>query len=163
VGIVTGVPFVAGLTDSHLSTAAQLMRTHDRRLELDHQRPFLPLGTLAEVFDGKRRSAGEFLHYGTDNHQSDNHRIKADFSKWHVISVEWLRDHIRFYLDGHLHWSVIRNPNPAKNLVPSTKFRLALQNDAGCTGYCHRDSTTPRHVVMEVDWVKIYKAPAGAR
>jgi len=117
---------------------------------------------LAEVFDSTRQSAAEFLHYGHDNHQT-GHRIKADFTRWHVITVDWLPSHITFWLDGHKQRTVVRQANPRKNLVPSTPFRLGLQNDQGCSGYCHRDKTTPKYVIMHVDWVKIYAVPSGVR
>lgn len=115
---------------------------------------------LAEVFDPARRSAGEFLHYGHDNHQAGR-QIKADFTQWHVIAVDWLPSHITFWLDGRTQWTVEHQADPRKNVVPSTPFRLALQNDQGCSGHCQRDKTTPRDVVMHVDWVKIYRVPAG--
>ena len=115
---------------------------------------------LAEIFSPTRLSASEFLHFGHDNHQT-GHRITADFTKWHVITVDWLPSHITFWLDGHQQWTVQHQANPAKNVVPTTPFRLALQNDQGCSGRCHRDKTTPKDVVMYVDWVKIYRVPAG--
>jgi beta-glucanase (GH16 family) len=112
---------------------------------------------LAEIFNGTRQSAGEFVHYGHDNHQAVGPRLRADFTSWHTIAMDWVPDHITFWLDGSLHWTVQHNSNPAKNVVPSTPFRLALQNDQGCSGRCHRTSSTPKNVIMDVDWVKIYR------
>jgi licheninase len=116
---------------------------------------------LAEIFGGSRQSADEFLHYGTDNHQT-GHKIKADFTRWHTIAVDWLPGYITFWLDGRWQWTVHRNSDPGINVVPSTPFRLALQNDQGCSGHCHRTSKTPKYVIMYVDWVKIYRRPAPA-
>ena len=116
---------------------------------------------MVEVPNGTRKSEIEFLHYGSDNHKAGR-TFKYDFTKWHTVAVDWLPDHVTFYIDGTALWTVHRNLNPKKNLVPGTPFALALQNDEGCSQTCKRNSKTPKHVMMYVDWVKIYKAPATA-
>jgi hypothetical protein len=116
---------------------------------------------MFEITDGTRQAAQEFLHYGADNHQAGPHRLMANFTKWHTIAIDWLPSRITTWLDGHREWTVQCNSDPAKNVVPDTAFRLALQNDQGCDGTCHRTSRTPRYVTMYVDWVRVYRLPAG--
>jgi hypothetical protein len=118
---------------------------------------------LAEITNPTRQSAQEFMHLGADNHQVGPHHVDADFTKWHTLAIDWLPSHITTWLDGHKQWTVRRNSDPGKNVVPSTPFRLALQNDQGCDGHCHRARSTPRYVTMYVDWVRIYRRPAGVR
>jgi hypothetical protein len=39
-------------------------------------------------------------------------------------------------------------------------MHLALQLDQGCSDFIPcRDAGTPARVVMDVDWVKVYRAP----
>ncbi|MGW2642351.1 glycoside hydrolase family 16 protein [Streptomyces sp. NPDC001348] len=114
---------------------------------------------MVEIPNGKRNTEIEFLHYGSDNHQKGIH-LKVDFTKWHTVAVDWLPDRITYYVDGKATWTVKRQRDPKKNLVPGTPFALSLQNDEGCSGYCRRDATTPKNVLMYVDWVKVYKVPA---
>ena len=108
--------------------------------------------------------AGEFLHLGKDN-SFIGHAIprSVSFTQWHVLAVDWLVSHITFWLDGKPMWTVQRKTG-SNNFVPSTPFHLALQNDAGCANHkCRPNKSTSPRVVMQVDWVRIYAAPAGAR
>ena len=116
---------------------------------------------LAEVGNAHRHGAGEFLHLGVTNRFIGKHiPSTVDFTKWHTIAVDWLPDHITFWLDGKALWTVKRAAGNA-DYVPSTPFHLALQNDAGCDVGCKPDKNTPARVVMDVDWVKIYAAPGS--
>jgi DNA-binding beta-propeller fold protein YncE len=117
---------------------------------------------LAEVLNAQRRGAGEFAHFGIDD-RFIGKRIPAtvDFTKWHTIAVDWLPDHMTFWLDGKALWTIKRAAGNA-NYVPSTPFHLALQNDEGCDGQCQPNKTTPANVIMDVDWVKVYAMPRSA-
>jgi beta-glucanase (GH16 family) len=117
---------------------------------------------LAEVTNPQRHGAGEFLHLGITNRFIGKHILPAvDFTKWHTIAVDWLPDHVTFWLDGKALWTVRRAAGNS-DYVPSTPFHLALQNDAGCDAGCKPDTSTPANVVMDIDWVKIYAAPVSA-
>ena len=117
---------------------------------------------LAEVGNPRRHGAGEFLHLGVTNRFIGKHiPSTVDFTKWHTIAVDWLPDHVTFWLDGKMLWTVKRAAGN-KNYVPSTPFHLALQNDSGCDVGCKPDKNTPAHVIMDVDWVKIYAKPGSA-
>ncbi len=83
--------------------------------------------------------------------------MHADFTQWHTIAVEWMPDHVAFYLDGvRQAFSVTSAMNPG--MVPDlTPMHLTLQLDQGCDAWIEcRNSQTPRQVVMHIDWVKIY-------
>lgn len=112
---------------------------------------------FAEMIDPTRRTAGIFIHHGPNDDQAQN-QLKADFTKWHVVAVDWLPDHMTFWLDGKAVWTY-RGP-----LIPRLdRMGLALQNDQVCDrgpGFC-RDASTPKWVHMDVDWVRIYRAPQG--
>jgi Glycosyl hydrolases family 16 len=125
----------------------------------DNKRPAEGEMDLAEILDPARQTAQEVMHIG--NRQRGPENLHADFTKWHTIAIDWLPSHITTWLDGHKKWTVWRNSDPSKNVVPSTPFRLALQNDQGCDGNCHRTASTPKYVTMYVDWVRIYSRPAG--
>ncbi|MCW2901637.1 MAG: hypothetical protein JWO67_3902 [Streptosporangiaceae bacterium] len=113
---------------------------------------------FAEVIDPTRRSVGLFVHRGPDDEQT-HHVLRTDFTRWHTVAVDWLPRSLTFWLDGRKVWTY-RGP-----LIPQrTPMGLALQNDQVCDrgrGFC-RDRTTPRWVTMDVDWVRIYRAPGAS-
>ena len=116
---------------------------------------------IAEITNPARHGGGEFLHIGAANDQI-GHRIPStvDFTRWHIMAVDWLPGSVSFWLDGKRLWSVHRASGDGA-FIPSTPFHLALQNDQGCDNGCQPDESIPRRVVMQVDWVKIYAAPAS--
>ncbi len=86
-----------------------------------------------------------------------------DFSRWQILAVDWLPSHITFWLDGKKLWRVNRKSDN-KNFIPSTPFHLAMQNDESCANHeCKPDKSTPKQTIMQIGWVKIYAAPAGAK
>jgi licheninase len=118
---------------------------------------------MAEIKNSTRLGAGEFLHLGVTN-RFIGHPIPAsvNFTRWHILSVDWLPGHITFWLDGRKLWTVPRRTGD-QDYVPSTPFHLALQNDVGCDDHqCRPGGSTPKRVVMHIDWVRIWKAPASA-
>ncbi|NRQ33996.1 glycoside hydrolase family 16 protein [Nonomuraea sp. NN258] len=103
---------------------------------------------FAEIVDPKRQGGGIFIHSGHDRARKT---LRADFTKWHTVAVDWLPGRMTFWLDGRKVWDY-RGPH-----VPEGRpMGLALQNDVVCEPRC-RDSTTPDTVSMYVDWVKIYQ------
>jgi beta-glucanase (GH16 family) len=115
---------------------------------------------IAEIPKGNRSKAWNFLHNGPHNSFKGSPMV-ADFSQWHTVAVDWLPDHVTYWLDGVRQWTVMP-PAYSKSLIPTTSpMHLALQNDQGCNGFIEcRNAQTPAKVIMHVDWVKIYKAPA---
>lgn len=110
---------------------------------------------FAEVLDPTRRRVGLFVHHGRSDRQA--HRgLRVDFTRWHTVTLDWLPDSLTFWLDGEKVWTY-RGP-----LIPHrTRMGLTLQNDQVCDlgpGFC-RNQTTPKWVTMDVDWVRIYRAP----
>lgn len=119
---------------------------------------------MAEISSADRHGAGEFLHLGKTN-RFIGHPIpqSVNFTKWHILAVDWLPGHITFWLDGRKLWTV-RKKSGNQNYIPSTPFHLAMQNDAGCANHtCKPGKSTPKRVVMQVDWIRIWTAPSGAR
>lgn len=112
---------------------------------------------VAEIDAADRRGTGEFLHTGAQN-SIIGHAVpaSADFTQWHTMAVDWLPDHITFWLDGKAQWTV-RRASRGINYIPSTPFHLALQLDAGCDTGCKPNARTPAQVVMQVDWVQVFK------
>lgn len=104
---------------------------------------------FAEIVDPDRQGGGIFVHSGRDRSQR---QLRADFTQWHTVAVDWLPGRLTFWLDGKKVWDY-RGPN-----VPDGRaMGLALQNDVVCEPMCRNDST-PATVSMYVDWVKIYRA-----
>jgi beta-glucanase (GH16 family) len=113
---------------------------------------------LAEITAPERKSIGSFLHHGSANHKVGVTDVKADFTKFHTLAVDWLPNKVTYYVDGKKYFSVA--PGDIETGLPDeSPLHLALQLDQGCNEYAPcRNADTPKNVVMDVDWVKIYKA-----
>lgn len=113
---------------------------------------------LAEMNDPARAGFGSFLHHGKDNNIVGHH-TKADFTRFHTIAVDWLPTRVTYYLDGKKIFNV--TPGQIKTGLPTESvMHLALQLDQGCGDLIPcRNANTPARVVMDVDWVKVYRAP----
>lgn len=108
---------------------------------------------LAELPRGDRSVGYCFLHNGPGN-DIDGCRMDADFQRWHTVAVDWLPDHVTFWLDGVAQktWQA-----PSRYIPTTSAMHLALQNDQGCDGFIQcRNPQTPPRVVMQVDWVRVY-------
>jgi beta-glucanase (GH16 family) len=113
---------------------------------------------LAEVTTANRQEFGTFLHHGSENHQVGTNS-KADFTKFHTIAVEWLPNRVTYFLDGKKFFNVTADKIQT-GLPDESAMNLALQLDQGCGDYAGcRNASTPSRVVMDVDWVRIYRAP----
>lgn len=108
---------------------------------------------IAETVDGNRAHASSTVHYGDDN-QQQAHDVAGDFSQWHTYAVDWLPNHITFYVDGRAHFTVT---DPAA--IPRNRMFLALQLDTGVCGSnwigCP-DVSTPPAVSLHVSSVQVY-------
>jgi beta-glucanase (GH16 family) len=92
------------------------------------------------------------LHYGSQDNIVQR-SVRADFTRWHVMGVEWSPGLLVYTIDGR-RWAVVRSPH-----VPSEAMELDLQAQAGTCGDRYAPcpgSTTPPHVNMQVDWVVAY-------
>lgn len=108
---------------------------------------------FAEVIDPTRQTGGIYVHRG-EAEQAQS-LMRADFTRWHTVAVDWLPGRLTFWLDGRRTWDYT-GPR-----VPSARpMHLTLQNDVVCNQWSPcRDSSTPGTVSMFVDWVRIFRAP----
>lgn len=99
---------------------------------------------------GGRRYETSTLHYGSHNTQI-HHRVHANFTKWHVMGINWRPGRLVYTLDGRK-WARIIGP-----MVPSTPMHLGIQTHVGSNGKSGGlpDATTPAHVTLQIDWVRI--------
>lgn len=92
------------------------------------------------------------LHYGADNSQIQR-TLWANFSRWHVLGVEWTPGRLAYTIDGHV-WAVV-----SSSAVPSQPMEMDLQAQ---TGACSDpwapcpDASTPAFVDTQIDWVAAY-------
>lgn len=102
---------------------------------------------MLESRTADRQSALNYLHNGS---HKVGHTMKADFSQWHTIAVDWAPGKITFWLDNTLQWT-----SPSTGLVPTTSpMHLALQVDPGCSTNCSNTVTT-----LQADWTKVWVTP----
>lgn len=107
---------------------------------------------FAEIIDPRRQGGGIFVHAGQ---QRAAKQLRADFTQWRTVAVDWRPGRLTFWLDGEKVWDY-RGPH-----VPEgRKMGLALQNDVVCNQWSPcRGKSTPKTVSMYVDWVKIWRMP----
>jgi hypothetical protein len=110
---------------------------------------------FAEILGGDRRSGGLFIHHGADDRQVQ-HTTHTDFTKWHTVAVDWLPDHVTFWTDGKKTWTYKGSFIPKQAMM-----QLYLRNEMR-NGF-HRTAKTPQKITMQVDWIRVYRAPAAAR
>ena len=96
-----------------------------------------------------RRIETATLHYGSTRVHA---RVSADFTKWHTMTLAWVPGQITVRLDGRL-WANY------KSHIPSSPMHLAMQTNVGSNGFTGvmPDSTTPRKVALQIDYVAIYR------
>jgi hypothetical protein len=110
---------------------------------------------FAEILSANRHSGGLFIHHGKDDQQVQR-TTRADFTKWHTVAVDWLPDHVTFWMDGKKTWTYKGSFVPKQSLM-----QLYLRNEMR-NGF-HRTSSTPQKITMQVDWIRVYRAPSPAR
>ncbi|MGW4422495.1 glycoside hydrolase family 16 protein [Streptosporangium sp. NPDC004631] len=163
-GGVTGGRDLSGGIASHLS---QRYGRWEVRLRAERGAGYTPLALLwpdsqgrpdyaevdfTEIIDPGRRSSGIFVHRG-DRRQAQR-QVRADFTRWHTVAVDWLPGRLTFWLDGRKVWDYT-----GANVPRGHSMHLALQNDVTCNRWSPcRGASTPETVSMYVDWVKIYRA-----
>jgi beta-glucanase (GH16 family) len=106
--------------------------------------------------DGGTRSSrsamSATLHYGAANHQIQR-TVRADFTRWHTMGVEWTPGKLVYTLDGRA-WGTVKS-----RFVPREPMELDMQTQAGTCGNRYApcpDHSTPAQVALHVDWVRAY-------
>jgi beta-glucanase (GH16 family) len=102
--------------------------------------------------DYLRDSMSATFHYGADNRQIQN-TVKADFTQWHVLGLDWTAGRLQYTLDG-IPYATVTN-----STVPTEPMEMDIQTQAGTCGYVWApcpDPTTPAHVNLQLDWVRAY-------
>lgn len=108
---------------------------------------------FAEIGDPSRQTGGIYIHKGEQEQAQSE--MRADFTQWHTVAVDWLPDRLTFWLDGKQVWNYTGSRIPR-----SQPMGLTLQNDVVCDRWAPcRNASTPDTVTMYVDWVRIYRAP----
>ncbi|MEV5709461.1 glycoside hydrolase family 16 protein [Actinoallomurus sp. NPDC052274] len=106
---------------------------------------------FAEIIDGTRRTGGLFIHHGADDRQLAK-IARVDFTRWHTVAVDWLPQKLTFWVDGKAVWTY-QGPYVPKQ----ADMHLNLRNETA-DGF-HRMADTPQRVTMEVDWIRVFRAP----
>lgn len=92
------------------------------------------------------------LHHGRQNDEVQRN-VRANFTRWHTVGVEWTPGKLVYTLDGR-GWASVRSSG-----VPREPMEMDIQAQAGTCGDRHSpcpDSTTPSPVTLQVDWVAAY-------
>ncbi|GAA4631697.1 hypothetical protein GCM10023196_062110 [Actinoallomurus vinaceus] len=106
---------------------------------------------FAEIIDGTRRTGGLFVHHGADDRQLMK-IVHVDFTRWHTVAVDWLPGRLTYWVDGKAVWTYLGPFVPSR-----ADMHLNLRNETA-DGF-HRLASTPMRVTMEVDWIRVFRAP----
>jgi hypothetical protein len=109
---------------------------------------------ISEMPEGDAKKSHFTLHWGADNSQ-DGVTATGDFSTWHTWTVEWMPDHLTFWLDG-VQQKTFTNPAA----IPDGPMHFAVQNDVGnaTSWIANRNANTPAQVATHIDFVRVYAA-----
>jgi beta-glucanase (GH16 family) len=96
-------------------------------------------------------------HWDNSGHVQSGGNTYADVTDWHVYSIEWNQDSIRWFFDGNRYWGV-----SIKNYENDTQefhkpFYLLLNLAIGGTWPKNPDATTIFPDTMYVDYVRVYQ------
>lgn len=108
---------------------------------------------FAENGGGDRGHMSATLHYDAGTRQLQR-AVRADFTDWHTVGVEWTPGRVAYTLDGR-RWAVVSSRG-----VPEIPMELDAQTQAGTCGDRYQpcpDASTPRRVTMQIDWVAAYR------
>jgi hypothetical protein len=108
---------------------------------------------FAEDGGGNRSETTATLHYGASDAQVAR-SVRADFSVWHTVGVEWTPGRLVYTLDGAV-WDTV-----SSSQVPSQPMEMDIQTQAGTCGQVETpcpNASTPAHVNLQVDWVVAYR------
>lgn len=100
---------------------------------------------------GDRQKLKAVTHFDPDNKQSQ-HDLAGDFTEWHVVTVEWRPDQVRYLMDG------VEFGRDTGDSVPDLPMWIGLQ-----THVAEDPANLPTgagaqldgRAVMEVDWVEV--------
>ena len=101
-----------------------------------------------EISDGTRQKVEGFLHYGSDNSQTQG-SVEIDATEWHAFAVEWTPDKITYLVDGKPWFT-----DDDKSHNPPGPMHLTIQLD-----YFGGDASGG--AAMHVDWVRQYELTGG--
>ena len=89
------------------------------------------------------------LHYGSTRVHA---KVSADFTQWHVMSVQWTPGKMVVLLDGKA-WATYTSH------VPSAPMHLVMQSEVGTNGFTGvmPNATTPAKVAFQIDYVTVSK------
>jgi len=98
---------------------------------------------------GARRIETATLHYGNTRVHA---RVRANFTKWHTMTLSWKPGRITVKLDGR-RWADFRHH------IPSSPMHLVMQTNTGTNGFTGvmPNASTPRLVALQIDYVAIYR------
>ncbi|WP_204283892.1 family 16 glycosylhydrolase [Microbispora amethystogenes] len=95
---------------------------------------------LAAIGDPDRQTANAFV--STESGDRTHGALRADFTRWHTVAVDWLPDRVSVWLDGARVWDYTGR-------VPAQRMGLSLRNV--CEGSTTCDGT------LFVDWLRVYR------
>ena len=109
---------------------------------------------IVEVLGHDSSTAYFTNHYGNPSAHgmvNGKHFFKEDLSRdFHIYSVEWDKDSIRWFIDGVFYFS-------SEKGVPSKPFIIRLSLPVGPDWEGNPDSTSVFPCRMEIDWIRVYQ------
>jgi beta-glucanase (GH16 family) len=97
------------------------------------------------------------LHWYNEKHVSSGGTAPCDVTKYHVYSVEWDREAVRFLLDGNQYWKVEIKDNVSSTEEFHKPHYIILNLAIGGDWPKNPDATSVFPDTMYVDYVRVYQ------
>jgi beta-glucanase (GH16 family) len=99
------------------------------------------------------------MHWNNNGHVGSGGTVPCDVTKYHIYSIEWDKDSIKWFLDGNKYWV----GNIKDNINSTDEFHLPfyiiLNLAIGGNWPKNPDNTTAFPDTMFVDYVRVYQHP----
>ena len=106
-----------------------------------------------EVLGNSTDTARFHVHYPTAPNSDGQNFVGADLANdFHIFSVEWQANYIRWYLDGVQRFEVT-----TYNHIPHVPLFIMLNLSVGGSYPGAPDPTTPFPSYLEIDYVRVYQ------
>lgn len=97
------------------------------------------------------------LHWHNEKHVSSGGTIPCDVTSYHVYSVEWDRESVKFLIDGNQYWQVDIKDNVNSTEEFHKPHYIILNLAIGGDWPKNPDATTAFPDTMFVDYVRVYQ------
>jgi beta-glucanase (GH16 family) len=111
---------------------------------------------IMEHINNEEKNYGT-MHWDNNGHKGYGGTVPCDVTKFHVYSIEWDKEAIKWFLDGNKYWEGNTKDNVNSTDEFHLPFYIILNLAIGGNWPKNPDSTTAFPDTMFVDYVRVYQ------